>query len=503
MSQLKSDLVSMVSHELRTPLATIKEFTAILTDQIAGPITPTQQEYLGIVKANIDRLSRIIDDLLDMAKIEAGRVLLNKGLVEVKSFLPHVLQSIQPLADSKKVALDLVLPDPVPSVFADADKITQVVVNLLSNAIKFTPEGGRVTVRVTEQANEVEFSVTDTGVGISEDDLPKLFEQFAQLRKGSGPRAKGTGLGLAISKRLVELHGGRIWATSAQGQGSTFCFTLPRYHVEEVFREHLKAGIEQAKQQQGRFSIVVVALSKFHEIKALHGLEAMGGLLKQLEDTLRETVRQRAGDIVVRWQRGEMVVILGAVDQAGSQAVAERIKHVLESGVFQVAGKPLKVSIVTATATYPEEASTEDELLKVTEQRLQPMEKPRTRIMVVDDEAKIRGFIKEALELRDYEVLAAANGPDALEQLKTQRVDLILLDLTMPVMDGYEVYHLLKESPQTKQVPVIIVTGRGERKDRALGLNHSNYNYVTKPFELEDLLVKVREVLVQQQVVRT
>ena len=163
----------------------------------------------------------------------------------------------------------------------------------------------------------------------------------------------------------------------------------------------------------------------------------------------------------------------------------------------------MKISLSNTTATYPDEALTEDELLKVTERKLQRYEKPRTRIMVIDDEPKIRRFLKEALELREYEVVAAASGPDALEQLKSQAVDLILLDVVMPVMDGYEIYHLLKENPQTRDVPVIMVTGKGERKDRQLGMESVTYNYIPKPFQLEDLLAKIREVLLQQHAARS
>lgn len=499
LDHLKSDLVSMVSHELRTPLATIKEFTAILADHIAGPVTPDQQEYLRIITANIERLGRIIDDLLDMAKIEAGRILLSKGLVQVEPLLEHVVQSMRPLAESKQITLELQLPKNLSGVFADEDKVTQVLINLVSNAIKFTDGPGRVTISVSEQTNEVEFCVTDTGVGIAAEDLPRLFEKFQQFRRVPGiAGAKGTGLGLAISKRLVELHGGRIWAGSAPGKGSAFSFTLPKYHVEEIFRECLKTGIEQAKRKEKRFSIIVVGILNFQELKALYGLEETSRLLKEQEVVLRETVRRGAGDVVIRWQRGEMVVILAEVDQAGSQAIADRIKRILESRSFAIDNTTVHVSITTATATYPDEASTEDELLKVTESRLQRPEKARTRIMVIDDEPKIRRFLKEILELREYEVLAAASGPDALEQLKTNRVNLILMDLIMPVMDGYEVYHLLKENPLTKDVPVIIVTAKGERKDRQLGMDGANYNYITKPFQLEDLLAKVREVLLQQ-----
>ena len=124
----------------------------------------------------------------------------------------------------------------------------------------------------------------------------------------------------------------------------------------------------------------------------------------------------------------------------------------------------------------------------------------KTRIMVVDDEPKIRQFLKEALELREYAVLTAASGPDALEQLKHDRVNVILLDLMMPVMDGYEFYHVLKETPQLADIPVIIVTAKGERKDRQLGMETGSYNYISKPFQIEDLLAKVREVLQQNPI---
>lgn len=497
--QVKSDLVSMVSHELRTPLATIKEFTAILQDEIAGPVSPSQREYLGIMTANIDRLSRIIDDLLDMAKIEAGRVLLNKGFVEVGPLLEQVVQSLRPLAEGKQLTLKVQLPKLVTGVFADVDKVTQVLVNLLSNAIKFTNPGGFVTLSVAEQPNDVEFHVTDTGAGIPAEDLPKLFEKFQQLRRVPGPGgSKGTGLGLAISKRLVELHGGRIWAASRPGQGSTFSFALPKYHMEEVFREYLRTGIEQAKNRQQPFSITVVAVQNFQELKALYGLEETGRVLRELEGVLRETVRRGAGDIVTRWQLGEMVIILAEVDKAGCQVIAERVKRILEERTFVIGGRSVRVKILAATATYPDEAISEHELLKITERRLHQTEQLKTRIMVIDDEPKIRRFLKEALELREYDVLTAASGPDGLAQLKLQRADLVLLDLMMPVMDGYEVYHLLREDPRTKDVPVIIVTAKGERKDRQLGMESASYNYVAKPFQIEDLLAKIRQVLQQR-----
>ena len=501
LDQRKSDLISVVSHELRTPLATINEFTAILSDGIAGPVTPDQQEYLAIIKANVDRLARIIGNLLDMGKIEAGRVLLDKKLLECGELIDHVIQSMRPLAESQQVTLDVALPSGLPNIFADADKITQVLTNLISNALKCSRGPARVTVSVEEHPNELQCNVVDTGVGIAADDIPKLFEKFQQLsRTTDGKAPKGTGLGLAISKRLIELHGGRIWVTSTPEQGSTFSFTLPKYHPEEVFKEYLRTGIVNAKRKQSRFSIIVVSMLNFQELKALHGLEEVSRLLKELEIILSETVRRKDGDIVVRWQRGDMLVVLAEVNQSGSQAIAQRLKRLIDEHAFSVAGNPVHIKLGVTTATYPDEAMTEDELLALVERGLHRIEQHKTRILVVDDEPKIRHFIKEALELREYDVAAAASGPDALEQLKQQKADLILLDVMMPVMDGYEVYHLLKEDPMMRDIPVIIVTAKGERKDRQLGMESTTYNYLAKPFQLEDLVAKVREVLQQHPV---
>jgi len=497
--KLRSDLVSEVSHELRTPLATVKEFASILADGLAGATTPDQQEYLKIVHANVDRMARLIEDLLDSAKIESGQVALVKTFIEARPLLDQVLRSMQPLLDTKQLQLDLRLPDGVVGVFVDVDKVTQVLTNLVSNAVAFTPDRGRLTITVEEQANEVAFHVTDTGIGIDADDVPKLFEKFPRLRRPPAVHGtKGTGLGLAICKRLVELHGGRIWAKSQVGSGSTFSFTIPKYHMEEVFKEYIKSGIAQAAKRQGQFSVVMLTIAEFAQLKTRHGAESMTQLLRGLEQVVRETTRRGSGDVIVRWQYGEMVVILAEVDRAGSLAIADRLKRVVEGRTFTAHDTELRLNVVTHSATYPDDAVTAEDFLKVVEGRFL-VSRSRPRILVVDDEAKIRTFLKEALELRDFQVLTAASGPDALEQLQAQAVELILLDVMMPVMDGYEVYHLLRENPKTRDIPVIIITAKGERVDRALGMESATYNYLMKPFQLDELLAKVQELLQRPQ----
>jgi len=507
LDQLKSDFVSMVSHELRTPLSTVKEFTEILADQIAGPVTDQQTEYLHIIKGSTERLIRIINDLLDMTRMDTGQLLLNKSLVEPLVIVEEVVQSLRPLAQTKSITLAADVPPGLSAIFADEDKLAQILVNLISNAIKFTEAGGRIQVRAAEQPpTEMAFHVSDTGAGIDAKDLPKLFEKFQQLRhpiERGRSGSKGTGLGLAISKRLVELHGGRIGVTSELGKGSTFSFTLPKGDADQVFRECLHAGIELARRWQSRFSIGLIAIANFEQFKRLYGVQEGMRLLKQVERLIKETVRRRQGDVVIRWQRGEMIVILAEADQAGSLAISQRIKRLAAKRTFAVGDQALKLSLVTTTATYPDEASTEEELLKLTEIRLQQLESQKTRVLVVDDEEKVRDLLKRTLEHEGYEVVTAAGGPEALEQLKGTSVDLILLDLLMPVMDGYELYHLLREDPRTREVPVIIVTAKGERKDRRLGLEHPTYNYLTKPFQLEELLMKMQQALQQVQLSRS
>jgi PAS domain S-box-containing protein/diguanylate cyclase (GGDEF)-like protein len=499
--RLKDEFLSMVSHELRTPLATIKEFIGIIADKLAGPISPDQDKYLGIVKANIDRLARMINDVLDMAKIESGRILLNKEVIKTDQLLEHVVQSIRPLAQNKGVELAVEAGRFFPDLYADPDKVTQVLVNLIGNAIKFTPGPGRVAVMVEELDSEIRFAVKDTGVGIDAQDLPRLFEKFQQFRRMSPDvGSTGSGLGLAITKRFVELHGGRVWVESEPGRGSTFYVAMPRYHVGEVFRDYLKSGLTRARTANSHLSMITVGVEDFDRLRSQFGAQAAGSLLNAMERIIREHVRLNAGDAVVRWQNGDVIVVLADVDQAGCLSVASRIKQLLESEPYVLQHSKQQVRVATHTATYPDSVVSEDEFLRMAEAGMPSVTRKSPRILVTDDEPKIRHFLKEVLELQGFQVLTAASGPDALDQLKSQAVDLVLLDVMMPVMDGYQVYHLLRENPQTRDLPVLIITGQGERTDRLLGMDTPTYNYLMKPFEVEELIGKIRELLGQSAV---
>lgn len=231
LDRLKSDFVSGVTHELRTPLVAMKHSLAVMEEASAGELSETQKNFLSITQRNLDRLNTMINDLLDLAKLEAKKVELHRESTAIQSVIQRTCESLRAWATSKGVRLTAQIPEGLPALSLDPSRIEQVLTNLIGNAVKFTPPNGLITVEVAlrDGGGEVEISVTDTGSGIAKEDLPKLFQKFQQLQAGArrAGEVKGTGLGLAITKEIVELHGGRIWVESEKGKGSRFAFSLP------------------------------------------------------------------------------------------------------------------------------------------------------------------------------------------------------------------------------------------------------------------------------------
>jgi signal transduction histidine kinase len=226
-SKHKSEFLANMSHELRTPLNAIIGFTQVLQQKLFGDVNEKQEEYLEDVNSSADHLLALINDILDLSKVEAGQVELEVERFSLRDALERGMVMIRERATKNGVALELELDPQVDLVEGDERRIRQVVFNLLSNAVKFTPQGGRVDVSALQENGEVMVAVTDTGPGIAPEDQGRIFEEFQQARDTNGERPEGTGLGLALSRSLVELHGGRIWVESAPGKGSTFSFTIP------------------------------------------------------------------------------------------------------------------------------------------------------------------------------------------------------------------------------------------------------------------------------------
>ena len=234
LDRVKSDFLSTVSHELRTPLAIIREGVSLCLDGVAGETTQPQQELLTNAQDNVDRLTRLINDLLDISKIEAQKVSLWRKSLNLCDLVQRVKKSFEQQAEKMNVQLKTDLPDKSIVLFADEDKVMQIFHNLLSNAVRYTEAGGEISIRVEEKEEEVLCSVSDTGIGITKENLPKLFSKFEQIGRVEGPGYKGTGLGLAIVKGLVEKHGGTIGVESELGKGSNFWFTLKKVPFPKI-----------------------------------------------------------------------------------------------------------------------------------------------------------------------------------------------------------------------------------------------------------------------------
>jgi signal transduction histidine kinase len=225
-SQHKSEFLANMSHELRTPLNAIIGFSEVLSERMFGEINEKQAEYVGDILQSGQHLLSLINDILDLSKIEAGRMELELSDFNLPSTIEHTVMLVRERAVRRGITLGRTIDERLGSVRADERKVKQVLLNLLSNALKFTPEGGKIDVRGAANDDVAEISVTDTGIGIAPEDQDRVFEEFQQVGTAS-KKVEGTGLGLAISRKFIELHGGRIWVKSTVGSGSTFAFTLP------------------------------------------------------------------------------------------------------------------------------------------------------------------------------------------------------------------------------------------------------------------------------------
>jgi signal transduction histidine kinase len=225
-SQHKSEFLANMSHELRTPLNAIIGFSEVLKDGLFGELTPKQAEYIRDIHASGHHLLSLINDILDLSKVEAGRMELSVAKFDLPTTINDALAFVRERANRHSIALNVQVDTRLNSFAGDERRVKQILLNLLSNAVKFTPEGGSVFVAASPAGEGVQISVRDTGIGISKENQQLLFQAFQQVRSEDGAKREGTGLGLALAKRITEMHGGSIWVDSEPGKGSTFTFTL-------------------------------------------------------------------------------------------------------------------------------------------------------------------------------------------------------------------------------------------------------------------------------------
>jgi two-component system sensor histidine kinase GlrK len=227
LDRMKADFFAAMSHELRTPLTSIKEGTGLLLEGIGGPTTEKQRKLLAILAEESNRLILLVNSLLDLSKMEAGMMSYDFALAQIDPLLKRAVAEVAPLVEAKQITIESAVDQPLPAVRIDAERILQVLRNLLGNAIKFTPKGGLVRVSARPAGDKLEIAVTDSGPGIPQEALLSIFEKFNQGMRADDLARSGTGLGLAIAKSIISSHGGKIWAESQLGHGSTFIFVLP------------------------------------------------------------------------------------------------------------------------------------------------------------------------------------------------------------------------------------------------------------------------------------
>jgi len=358
--EIKSEFVSVASHELRTPLATIKNAVQLVLKGKAGEINETQDNFLTMAEKNINRLTNILNNLLDLSRIESGKIGMKLEELDLRVPVVFVLSSLKSQADVKSIHLEMEVEKDLPFVYGDREKVEQILTNLIGNAIKFTPEGGEVIVsaRLSDKIrNAVGISVHDTGIGIPQDQFEKVFEKFHQVESPLHHSAGGTGLGLAITKGLVEAHQGQIWVESEVGKGSRFTFTLPLSRGEKrepQFRFILDWEFRRAQENHISFTLFLI------EVLNQTG-KPENNQLSQLEEVLKKCF-VRKGDILFKRARDHIWAAFCEADLKGAQVIRKRIEGEIQKHLMEGYGRPLVIKV--GAATYPEEVITKRELFR-------------------------------------------------------------------------------------------------------------------------------------------
>jgi len=359
---MKSEFVSVASHELRTPLAAIKNAVQLVLSGKTGEISETQAKFLSMAERNINRLTNILNDLLSLSRIESGKMEMNFKELDLREVIEFVTHSLKLQANSKSITLHSEIPEEIPKVYGDREKVEQILTNLIGNAIKFTPDGGEILITAKPFQDEgkryrkmVSISVKDNGIGIPKEHLNKIFDKFHQVEGSLHRSTGGTGLGLAITKGLVEAHQGRIWVESELGKGSTFTFTLPLSEGERrepSFRYILDSEFRRAQEGFSHLTLFLIEVSE-------QGDRIEDGVLDELEGVVRKCLC-RMSDILLKHKKEKILTALCQTDLRGAQVIQERIEEEVRKYLSKGLTRPILIRI--GRATYPDEALSKREL---------------------------------------------------------------------------------------------------------------------------------------------
>jgi PAS domain S-box-containing protein len=525
-SRLKSEFLANMSHELRTPLNAIIGFSEVLRDGLMGEMTDQQRAFIGNIFSSGEHLLSLINDILDLSKVEAGKMTLDLEPVQVSSLFANSLSIIKEKAATRQIRLSMEATEELGAIQVDARKIKQIVYNLLSNAVKFTNEGGQVTLRASRvprasvgQSSRswtarrfpladnafddfLEVSVLDSGIGISPEGLEQLFKPFSQIDSGLARKFEGTGLGLAMVKVLAELHGGTVAVESAAGEGSCFTVWLPlRVADEAAFAPGRVPAAPSIEARAGaRTALVVEDDVKSGELIRVQ-LEAEG--FKVL------VVASAEAALVLATQQPLSLITLDIMlPHMDGWDFLNRIKLVpalrrIPVVIISIVADRNKGFALGAAAVMQKPISRQELYESLVDLGLFPVSHDRSlKVLVVDDDPKAVELIAVRIMGLATTILRAYGGREAIAAARLDMPDLIVLDLMMPEVSGFDVVAALNEHPDTARIPILVVTAKQITAEERVKLSGSVAAIMEKgEFDRDRFNAEVRRAMSGRQLV--
>ncbi len=368
LNKLKSDFISTVSHELRTPLAIVKQLVMLVFEETAGPVNDKQRETLKRARDNIERLKNLIDNLLDISRIERDKLRLHYSLVNINALIKDSSDFFKKLAEERDISLKYYLPKEEVNLFVDVDRINQVLSNLINNAIKFTEEGGKIKIELKVLETKIRFGVIDTGFGIAKSDLPLLFNKFVQVSKVASAEKKGVGLGLSIVKELIEKHGGEIWVESKLGVGTKFYFTLLRFYTPSVLDKRIKERIDSLLKKGVSVHFINLLIINYDEFKEKIKNEP-ARLFKDLHDIIDTTFKEacwakskKAPLVLTDIQHGKCSIILPGATKQKAVEFCKLLKDKIKKYLIKNIGEDVFITLGILSYSKKLRASTDKQI---------------------------------------------------------------------------------------------------------------------------------------------
>ena len=447
----KSVFLANMSHELRTPLNAVIGFSELLTEAPEGQFDErTRRRFVEQILTSGRHLLGLINDILDLSKVEAGQMELRLQIVSIAETVGQVVTTVEPLVRKKAITLEADTAG-AGNVLADAGKLKQMLLNLVSNAIKFTDEGGKVTIGARRTDAHVEISVADTGIGIAEDDQKQIFKEFHQLDHGPGRKHEGTGLGLALTKRFALLHGGDVLVTSRPNAGSVFTLSLP-------LRAETRPIAPANGHEAGSGPLILVAEDDPPASELLTRQLVAAGYRVEVARTGAEAIAKARQ---LRPAAITLDIILPEID--GWDVITELKGDEATSSipiiVVSVVDNP-ELGLALGAIDYFIKPVDAGRLVERLNQLAGQIDRKhdKTRVLVVDDEPANRTWLKAVLEPAGFSVVPAAGGREGIELARTQAPDLVVLDLMMPEVTGFDVVEALRSEASTRETPILVLT---------------------------------------------